>query len=76
MMRTARKVYEALNCVDFARVDFRMSEDGQIYFIEINPLPGLAPGYSDYPMIAEFNGVKYEDLVRAIFRNALKRYGL
>lgn len=76
MLKVARRVYEALNCRDFARIDFRMSEEGQIYFIEINPLPGLAPGYSDFPMIAEFNGMDYDSLVREILRNALKRHSL
>jgi D-alanine-D-alanine ligase len=76
MMNTARKIYEILECKDFARMDFRLSEDGKLYFIEINPLPGLAPGYSDYPMLAEFNGMDYGSLVRNILRSALKRHGL
>jgi D-alanine-D-alanine ligase len=76
MMNTARKIYEILDCKDFARMDFRLSEDGLLYFIEINPLPGLAPGYSDYPMLAEFNGVDYASLVRSILKSALKRHGL
>lgn len=75
MMRTAGRVYEALNCKDFARVDFRLSNEGEIYFIEINPLPGLAPDYSDFPMIAEFNGMGYDVLVREILNSALKRHG-
>jgi len=76
MIKITRKIYNVLECRDFARVDFRMSEDGEIYFIEINPLPGLAPGYSDYPMIAEFNGVKYEAVIKMILNSALARYGL
>jgi D-alanine-D-alanine ligase len=76
MMNTARKIYEILDCKDFARMDFRLSEDGLLYFIEINPLPGLAPGYSDFPMLAEFNGVDYASLVRSILKSALKRHGL
>lgn len=76
MIGTARKIYESLSCRDFARIDFRLSEEGRLYFIEINPLPGLAPGYSDYPMIAQFNGMDYVTLVRGILESALKRYGL
>jgi len=76
MMRTAKKVYEILGCRDFARMDFRLSGDGKLYFIEINPLPGLAPGYSDFPMIAEFCGVGYVTLIRSVLTCALKRYGL
>jgi D-alanine-D-alanine ligase len=73
---TARKIYEVLECRDFARIDFRLSDDGCPYFIEINPLPGLAPGYSDFPMLAEFSGVPYASLIRNILCCALKRYHL
>ncbi len=76
MMRTARKIYDALCCKDFARMDFRLSPEGKLYFIEINPLPGLAPGYSDYPMLADFTGMGYSELVRGVLKSALKRYGL
>lgn len=75
MMGMAKKIYNILQCRDFSRLDFRLSEDGKPYFIEINPLPGLAPGYSDFPMIAEFNGIDYDSLVRAVLESALKRYG-
>ncbi len=76
MVDTAGKIYKILECKDFARMDFRLSEDGRLYFIEINPLPGLAPGYSDFPMLAQFNGTDYVTLVRSILCAALKRYGL
>lgn len=75
MKSTARRIFESLGCLDFARVDFRLSEDGRLYFIEINPLPGLAPHYSDYPMLAEFCGVSHRELVRAVLRAALARCG-
>ena len=41
--RRARRVFRALQCRDVARIDFRV-RDGVPYFIEANPLPGLAPG--------------------------------
>lgn len=75
MEKIALRVYRALGCRDFARVDFRLSEDGRLYFIEINPLPGLAPGYSDYPMLAEFSGVPYQELVLSVLRAGLSRCG-
>ncbi len=76
MVRTSRAAYRALGCRDFARIDYRLGCDGQLYFIEINPLPGLAPGYSDFPMLAGFCGVEYGELVRGVLRAALKRCGL
>jgi len=76
MKKTAADIYAALDCRDFARIDFRLSEDETIYFIEINPLPGLAPDYSDYPMLAAYCGTEYKDLVVSILNAALKRYGM
>ena len=76
MSRYSAKIYELLECRDFARIDYILSEDNEIYFIEINPLPGLAPGYSDYPMLAEYNGVGYDELVKAILNSGLRRYGM
>lgn len=73
MIKMSEKIYEILGCKDFSRIDYRMSADGKIYFIEINPLPGLAPGYSDYPMLAEFQGVSYKELVNGILNAAVKR---
>lgn len=76
LINTAKKIYEKLECKDFSRIDFRLSEQGEVYFIEINPLPGLAPDYSDFPMIAKFNGIAYGTIVRMVLNSALKRYGL
>ncbi len=76
MESAARTVFEALSCRDFARADFRMDRDGNIYFIEINPLPGLAPGYSDFPILAEFSGVGYDSLVQGVLEAALSRLGM
>ena len=76
LVRLAKKVFFALGCRDFARVDFRADEAGRLYFIEINPLPGLAPHYSDYPMLAEFCGVSHEDLVCSVLKAGVRRAGL
>ena len=72
----SKKIFLALGCRDFARVDFRLDETGKLYFIEINPLPGLAPHYSDYPMLAEFCGVDYDDLVGSVLRAGAARSGV
>ena len=76
MMDAAKTIYETLRCVDFARVDFRLSTDEKLFFIEINPLPGLAPGYSDYIMLAEYNGITYNALINEILHSSLKRFGM
>ncbi len=76
IVRLSKKIFLALGCRDFARVDFRLDEAGKLYFIEINPLPGLAPHYSDYPMLAEFCGVEYDDLVGSVLRAGAARSGV
>ncbi len=76
MIQIADQIYDLLECRDFARIDFMLSGENQIHFIEINPLPGLAPGYSDYPMLAEYNGLGYDDLIKSVLNSGLKRYGM
>lgn len=75
MIRTTKRIYELLQCRDLARIDFRLSNEGEIYFIEVNPLPGLVMGYSDYPMIAEFCGIDYKTMIKMVLNCSLKRYG-
>lgn len=73
MMDAARTLFTALGCRDVSRIDFRMNGAGQPCFLELNPLPGLAPDYSDYPMAAESEGMSYDDIVFAVYLHALKR---
>ncbi len=72
----ALRSYRVLECRDVSRVDIRVGRDGEAYFLEINPLPGLSPAYGDLPIIAGRMGWTYDRLVKTIFHHALKRYGL
>ena len=72
--RAARECFAALGCRDVARVDFRMDPDGRIFFIESNPLPGLAPGWSDLVLIAQAAGIEYRALIGEILSFAIRRY--
>ncbi len=68
--------YRVLGCRDVARIDIRLGDDGTPYFLEANPLPGLAPGYSDLVIIAEFMGWSYGQLIETILCHAFGRYGI
>jgi D-alanine-D-alanine ligase len=71
----ALHIYWALACRDLARLDFRI-RDGEPVFLEINPLPGLAPGTSDLVLMAQGYGIGHAQLVRMILDAALTRVGL
>jgi D-alanine-D-alanine ligase len=75
LILSARAAYEALGCRDVARIDFRV-RDGIPYFIEANPLPGLAPGWSDLVLLARGHDIGHAELIRRILREALGRVGL
>ncbi len=72
--RAARECFIALGCRDVARVDFRMDEQGKIYFLECNPLPGLTPGWSDLVLISDAAGIQYNALIAEILSGAIRRY--
>ena len=67
--------FEAIQCRDVARVDFRVDAHGHPHFLEINPLPGLGD-YSDLVLMAEIVGMGYSKLVEHIMSAALRRHGL
>jgi D-alanine-D-alanine ligase len=68
--------YRALGCRDIARVDVRVGRDGGPKFIEANPLPGIAPGWSDLALLWERLGRSYDDLVGSILDEACARLSL
>lgn len=71
--KIARATFWALDCRDVARVDLRMASDGRIYVLEVNPLPGLTPGYSDLVLIAQAVGIEYDSLIAEIMSGGLRR---
>ncbi|MEA2697584.1 MAG: D-alanine-D-alanine ligase [Myxococcales bacterium] len=71
--RVARETFAALDCRDVSRVDLRMTPKGELYVIEVNPLPGLTPGYSDLCLIATAAGLEYRTLIGEILEGGLKR---
>jgi len=70
--------FRVTGCLDVARVDFRLdaSDDNKPYILEINPLPGLNPEYSDLAIEAQADGWSYEALVNQILDEAIERQGV
>jgi D-alanine-D-alanine ligase len=66
----SKRIYRALFLSGYARLDFRMSPDGEFYLLEANPNPCLAFG-EDFAEGVETAGMNYEDLLDTILRNGL-----
>jgi D-alanine-D-alanine ligase len=71
-------VFRVTGCLDVARVDFRLDEEdnNKPYILEVNPLPGLNPTYSDICIEANAAGWSYERLINTIIDLAAIRQGL
>jgi D-alanine-D-alanine ligase len=72
----ALAAYAALGCRDVARVDLRCDAAGEPCFLEVNPLPGLHPTYSDLPIMAGRAGLTYAELLGRIVDAAARRWDL
>jgi D-alanine-D-alanine ligase len=75
LVALGRLAFEALECRDFARADFRLDRDGRPHFLEMNPLPTFAPDGS-FGIIAELLGRPLDALLAGILGEALARLGL
>ncbi|RJP29476.1 MAG: ATP-grasp domain-containing protein [Candidatus Omnitrophota bacterium] len=69
----ALKTHKAIGCFDISRTDIRLNKDNTPYVLEINPLPGLNPRESNFPMMAYAAGMKYEDIIESILISASER---
>ncbi len=71
----AMGAFRALGCRDYARIDIRLTADGVPYVLEANTLPGLQPGYSEFPRLAAIAGWDYTQLIGDLLTCALQRGG-
>jgi len=69
----ALSAWKALNAVDAGRVDLKADRNGNICFIEANPLAGLNPIHSDLPILSRMYGIEYQTLMEMIMKSAIKR---
>ncbi|MBN1682764.1 ATP-grasp domain-containing protein [Candidatus Bathyarchaeota archaeon] len=73
------KIIKILNCKDWGRVDYRYNKQGRLYFLEINPLPGIdfdveKDDFSFYPYMWIKGGYTFDQMVKYIVSAGLKRY--
>lgn len=69
----AVKAYKALGIKTYARMDFILTEDGEIYCLEANTLPGMTPT-SLVPQEAAAIGKSFEELCEWIIEISMAKY--
>lgn len=71
MQQIAEQVFKALRMKNYARMDFMMGRDGDIYCLEANTLPGMTPT-SLLPQEAAALGISFEELCEKILNYAVR----
>lgn len=69
----AETVFYQCRCRDFARVDFMLSTQGELFFMEINTLPGLTPT-SLLPKSASCHQLSFPQLAKELVLPAINRF--
>jgi D-alanine-D-alanine ligase len=69
---TAIEAFEALDCEGLARVDFFLTEAGELLVNEVNTMPGFTP-VSMFPQMWAATGVDYQTLVARLIDDAIRR---
>lgn len=70
MQAIAERVFAALRLKNYARMDFMMSESGELFCLEANTLPGMTPT-SLLPQEAAAVGISFDELCEKILESAL-----
>ena len=65
----AVRAHEALGCRGYSRADFRLTEDGKAYILEVNTAPGMT-ATSLVPKAAKAKGISMSEFVSAIMNMA------
>lgn len=72
MQGYAEAAFKALRLHNYARMDFMMSEDGKVYCLEANTLPGMTPT-SLLPQEAAAEGMNFTELCEYLMQLAFKK---
>lgn len=73
VQKTAIAAFETLQCQGLARVDFFLTQAGDIYVNEVNTLPGFTK-ISMYPKLWEASGLSYSALISKLIDLAIERH--
>ncbi len=70
IQKISLRAFKAVNCSGWGRVDLMLNEAGEVFFIELNTVPGMT-SHSLVPMAAKQNGIEFDELVIKILETSL-----
>ena len=68
--RLGKRIYRVLGINGYARIDMRLSENGEVYVLEANANPDIAYG-EELSLAAEVAGLSYEQLLQKVINLGL-----
>src|SRR5215216_4513327 len=71
IIQTCKRIYHLLTIDGYARLDLRLTQKNELYFIEANPNPALSED-EDFAQAAAKAGVTYPQLIDRIARQGIK----
>ncbi|MBO0469659.1 D-alanine--D-serine ligase VanE [Enterococcus sp. DIV0242_7C1] len=69
----AKKLYRLLGCKGLARIDFFLTDDGEILLNEINTMPGFTE-HSRFPMMMNEIGINYKEIIEKLLLLAVENH--
>jgi D-alanine-D-alanine ligase len=72
LIHQSKRLYKLLHLDGYARLDWRLRDDGELFFLEANPNPEVARG-EEFADSAQAAGIGYETLVQRILALGLAR---
>ena len=74
VLRLCRRVYRMLGLSGYARMDFRLADDGRLFLLEPNPNPDLAKD-EDFADSAMAAGIAYNQLIQRVLNLGIRHFG-
>jgi D-alanine-D-alanine ligase len=68
----AARAFDVAGCEGLARVDFFLTDDGEVVLNEVNTMPGFTPS-SMFPRMWAASGISYPELIDELVSLALER---
>lgn len=73
IQQVSEMCYKIMDVEGFCRIDFRLSEDNEPYFLELNPIPGFT-STSLVPKAAKQIGLDFPELCENLVNLAIKKH--